>query len=183
MRRGIVSRALVALTISGTLVVAGCGSEQPSPTPASSTSLQESTPPSPTESPSPAADASTPSTLTNSLPTTKPEGYSVQLVAAGTTAYVSVDAVQALPQVTIDTPDAGMAQQSGATLRSVLESAGVDGFDAVTITGPRGATTVRADALVDTMILGVTKRQTLRFSGQDLDMAQWVQDVTDIEVS
>lgn len=96
---------------------------------------------------------------------------------------MTVEAVQALRQVTIDTPDAGMPQQSGAPLREVLTAAGVTAFESVTVTGPNGSSTVAANSIDDTVILGVSKRQTVRFSGQSVPTDQWVQDVTGIEVS
>ena len=71
----------------------------------------------------------------SALPTQQPEGYSIALTTSAGTSYVTVEAVQALRQVTIDPPDAGMPQQSGAPLREVLTAAGVTAFESVTITG------------------------------------------------
>ena len=137
--------------------------------------------------PAPAAAASAsaaPSGSVPALPGERPDGYSVAISGGGRApVYLAVDALAAMPAVTIDTPTAGMPQQTGVAVRTVLEAAGFASWSSITVTGPGGATTLAAADLTDTVILGASKRQTIRFSGQELDREAWVQDVTAIEVA
>ena len=121
-------------------------------------------------------------TVASTLPTEAPDGYSFAVVAPGGTYYVDVPAIEALPQITIDTPQAGMPQQTGAGVLDVLEAAGVVEFEQLVVTGPNGTDTFTADEIDGTVILGVSKRQTIRFSGEAIDKDRWVQDVTEIVV-
>ncbi len=182
-------RAVAALALASVVSLAGCGTDASSADAMASASVSTTASTSAGAAASPTASATTdtrPSssaTASIALPTEQPEGYAAHLTTAAGTSFVTVAVVEGLPQVTIDTPNAGMPQQSGTPLREVIAAGGATAFETVTITGPGGSTTLPGASIDDTVILGVTKRQTLRFSGEALETAQWVQDVTSIEVS
>ena len=117
------------------------------------------------------------------LSTTAPDGYAVTLTSAGRTSRVDVAMIEGLPQTTIDTPQAGQATQTGARVSEVLKTVGVTTFDTLVVTGPKGQQSFSAEEIDDTVILGVSRRQTLRFSGENIPQDRWVQDVTGIDAS
>lgn len=169
-----------ALLLAGLLTA--CGDAAPAAPP--STAPASATPAVTTASPTPSMTTATSPLGSSSLPSERPADYAIEILAGGThRGYLTVSALDALPQVTIDTPTAGMPQQTGGTVRAVLEAAGVRTFTSLVVTGPNGTSTVAAADLDDTYILGVSKRQTIRFSGERLDKDSWVQDVTTIEIT
>lgn len=92
--------------------------------------------------------------------------------------------LQNLPQVEVVTPQSRGAQiQKGPTVRSILNAAGATDVDSVRVEGRDPAQTLTAAELTDTVILNVTKRNTLKLAGAGLDTDRWVRDVTALVVN
>ncbi|ORV39326.1 hypothetical protein [Mycobacterium conspicuum] len=92
--------------------------------------------------------------------------------------------LRGLPQVEIATPQSRGAQvQKGPTVRSVLDAAGATGVNRVRIEGRDPAQTLTNEELTDQVILGVTKRNTLKLTGTQLGRERWVRDVTAMVVN
>ena len=178
----------MAVAAAAAIALAGCGADAPADgettTPPASTAAVESAPAETTTATETAAPTEAVETegAGSSLPTAPPEGYSFTLTTPNGIYYIDVPTIESLPQATIDTPQAGQAQQTGALVTALLEEAGVADYAALVVTGPNGAETFTADEIDETVILGVSRRQTLRFSGEQIDKDRWVQDVTDIVV-
>ncbi|WP_371871665.1 hypothetical protein [Mycobacterium bourgelatii] len=89
-----------------------------------------------------------------------------------------------LPQVEVPTPQSHGAQvQKGPTVRSILAAARVTEVDRVRVDGRDPAQTLTAAELTDQVILNVTKRNTLKLTGTQLDRDRWVRDVTALVVN
>lgn len=92
--------------------------------------------------------------------------------------------LQSLPQVEIVTPQShGNQIQKGPTVRSILTASGVTDIAAVRVEGRDPAQTLTAAELTDRVVLSVTKRNTLKLAGTDLDRDRWVRDVTTLVVN
>ncbi|MFV0494562.1 hypothetical protein [Mycobacterium sp.] len=95
-----------------------------------------------------------------------------------------LDQLRGLPQVQIATPQSRGAQaQTGPTVRSVLDAAGAGDTNAVRVEGRDPAQTLAADELTDSVILNVTRRNTLKLAGSHLPRNRWVRDVTRLVVN
>ncbi|GAB2996573.1 hypothetical protein MBOU_00340 [Mycobacterium bourgelatii] len=82
------------------------------------------------------------------------------------------------------TPQSHGAQvQKGPTVRSILAAARVTEVDRVRVDGRDPAQTLTAAELTDQVILNVTKRNTLKLTGTQLDRDRWVRDVTALVVN
>lgn len=89
-----------------------------------------------------------------------------------------------LPQVEVPTPQShGAHVEKGPTVRSILAAAGVTEVDRVRVDGRDPAQTLTAAELTDQVILNVTKRNTLKLTGAQVDRNQWVRDVTALVVN
>jgi hypothetical protein len=98
--------------------------------------------------------------------------------------HFSLSQLQHLPQVEIATPQSRGAQiQRGPTVRSVLDAAGATGVEKVRFEGRDPAQTLTAAELTDQVILNVTKHNTLKLTGAQLDTGRWVRDVTTLVVN
>jgi hypothetical protein len=98
--------------------------------------------------------------------------------------HFSLSQLQDLPQVEIATPQSRGAQiQRGPTVRSVLDAAGATGVEKVRFEGRDPAQTLTAAELTDQVILNVTKHDTLKLTGAQLDTGRWVRDVTALVVN
>lgn len=92
--------------------------------------------------------------------------------------------LQDLPQVEIVTPQSRGAQvQKGPTVRSILDAAGATDVDRVRVEGRDPAQTLTATDVTDQLILNLTKRNTLKLTGTQLDTDRWVRDVTALVVN
>jgi hypothetical protein len=92
-------------------------------------------------------------------------------------------ALQALPQVDVKTPQsAGDQVQTGPTVRSVLDKAGVAAVTQLRVEGRDPAQTL-SGADLDGPILDVTNRGTVKLAGADLTTDRWVRDVTALVVN
>ncbi|WP_433290006.1 hypothetical protein ACQPZQ_41785 [Pseudonocardia sp. CA-142604] len=88
-------------------------------------------------------------------------------------------ALQTLQQVDVDTPQsAGDQVQTGPTIRSVLDKAGVADVSVLRVEGRDPAQTLSATDLAARPILAVTNRGTVKLAGADLPTNRWVRDVT-----
>ncbi|OBF62314.1 hypothetical protein A5753_15630 [Mycobacterium sp. 852002-51971_SCH5477799-a] len=96
----------------------------------------------------------------------------------------TVSQLQRLPQVEVATPQSHGAQvQKGPSVRSILDAAGATDVVKVRVEGRDPAQTLTAAELDDQLILGFTKRDTLKLTGAKLTRNQWVRDVTDLVVN
>lgn len=73
---------------------------------------------------------------------------------------------------------AGDQVQTGPTIRSVLDKAGVADVSALRVEGRGPAQTLSATDLSARPILAVTNRGTVKLAGTDLATNRWVRDVT-----
>jgi hypothetical protein len=93
-------------------------------------------------------------------------------------------ALQALPQVDVKTPQsAGDQVQTGPTVRSVLDKAGVAAVTQLRVEGRDPAQTLSGADLDGGPILDVTNRGTVKLAGADLTTDRWVRDVTALVVN
>jgi hypothetical protein len=93
-------------------------------------------------------------------------------------------ALQALPQVDVKTPQsAGDQVQTGPTVRSVLDKAGVAAVTQLRVEGRDPAQTLSGADLDGRPILDVTNRGTVKLAGPDLTTDRWVRDVTALVVN
>jgi hypothetical protein len=93
-------------------------------------------------------------------------------------------ALQALPQVDVKTPQsAGDQVQTGPTVRSVLDKAGVAAVTQLRVEGRDPAQTLSGADLDGRPILDVTNRGTVKLAGADLTTDRWVRDVTALVVN
>lgn len=99
-------------------------------------------------------------------------------------AELGLSRLQQLPQTEIATPQsAGSQVQKGPTVAAVLGAAGAGHVTSVRVEGRDPAQTLTADELTDRVILSVTKRDTVKLAGTDLDRGRWVRDVTALVVN
>lgn len=96
----------------------------------------------------------------------------------------TISQLQQLPQLEVATPQSHGAQvQKGPSVRSILHAAGATGVIRVRVEGGDPAQTLTAAQLDDQTILGFTKRNTLKLTGEKLSRDQWVRDVTHLVVN
>jgi len=89
-----------------------------------------------------------------------------------------------LPQAEITTPQSyGSKVQRGPALRAVLAAAGAGEARSVRVEGSDPAQTLTAAELTDRLVLGFTKRDTVKLAGTDLDRDRWVRDVSAVVVN
>ncbi|OBJ55084.1 hypothetical protein [Mycobacterium sp. 1423905.2] len=99
-------------------------------------------------------------------------------------AHVGMSRLKELPQLEIHTPQSHGAQvQRGPSVTSVLADAGATGVTAVRVEGRDPAQTLTAAQLSERVILNLTRRNTLKLVGSDLDTDRWVRDVTALVVN
>ena len=116
--------------------------------------------------------------------TTAAGGYAVTVHAGSRTERLDTARLDALPAVTVDTPDStGDTRQSGPTLTSVLGAAGVTTFARLRVVGPSESLDLTPAEVTPQLVLAHTKRGTLKLAGPAVPPSTGVRDVTDIEVT
>ena len=98
----------------------------------------------------------------------------------GELVYFSSDDIRALPTTTTRIDEADV---SGPSLQAVLKLAGVSGeFKELTLTGSDGSMRLEYQQVNDFTLLVFTNRNTLRLVDSTLIKAEWITDVSLIEV-
>lgn len=115
-----------------------------------------------------------------------PQGADLFVVRqnGGVLAGFTLERLNGLPQVDIATPQShGQQVQRGPTVRAVLDAAGAAGVRTVRVEGRDPDQTLTAAELTDQVIVSVTKRNTVKVAGANLDRGRWVRDVTALVVN
>jgi len=72
--------------------------------------------------------------------------------------------------------------EEGPRLLDVLAAAGITAFNEVTLTGPASAMTLTADQVDDQVLLDLTNHGTVKLASPYVPKADWVKDITLIQV-
>ncbi|BBU20654.1 hypothetical protein MXEN_14426 [Mycobacterium xenopi RIVM700367] len=99
-------------------------------------------------------------------------------------ARLTLSELQHLPQAEVVTPQSrGTRVQKGPTVRCVIHAAGVTNVESLRVEGRDPAQTLSAAELDNQVILALTKRNTVKLAGAQLDIERWVRDVTALVVN
>ncbi len=113
--------------------------------------------------------------------TSAPTGSIEVLVAGARKAALTIQDLEKLPTATFGADE-------GPTLPSVLKLAGVGAFTRVKLVGLNigrqgpAEVTLTSDKVTDRVILDFTRQGTVKLSSQDVPRAQWILDISRIEV-
>lgn len=111
------------------------------------------------------------------------EEYSIQVSAGGQVVSVTLTDLQSLPEVTVE---GSGKTQTGPTLLSVLDYAGVTEFSKVTVAGlskGRVATAeleLDSDEITEEVVLDFNNQGKTKLAGPDIPEDSWIIDVEEI---
>jgi len=124
----------------------------------------------------PAEGPKTPQAL---QPTPVADALFVVVKADGSSQGFTWDALKQLPLATIRVE--GKIEE-GPKLMDILTAAGVTSFSEVTLTGNNGSITLPQAQVDDNTILDFTNRGTVKLASTYVPKADWIKDITEIEV-